>query len=86
MVIGYECSRAKPYPDPYLQGLSRLGLTADACIAFEDSANGVSSAVAAGLFTVGIGENAHTKLSGCGAGLCVANFLDNRLQALLPSV
>ncbi|CAN0095003.1 unnamed protein product, partial [Ectocarpus fasciculatus] len=47
MVIGYECARAKPYPDPYLEGLSRLGLPADACVAFEDSVNGVSSAVSA---------------------------------------
>jgi hypothetical protein len=25
-VIGDECQRGKPFPDPYLQGLLRLGL------------------------------------------------------------
>ncbi|MDO5653703.1 MAG: HAD-IA family hydrolase [Brachymonas sp.] len=39
----------KPHPQVYLQTLERLGLPADACIAFEDSANGLVAAQAAGL-------------------------------------
>ncbi len=26
LVIGDECLRGKPYPDPYMQGLVRIGL------------------------------------------------------------
>lgn len=83
MVIGYECPRAKPYPDPYIKGLSRLGLKAEDCVAFEDSVNGVTSAVSARLYTIGVGKQAQEKLRGTGVGLCVENFLDSELSRLL---
>ena len=84
MVIGYECARSKPHPDPYLEGLSRLGLSADECVAFEDSVNGVSSAVSAGLYTFGVGEGSQEKLKEViGAGICVSDYLDSRLPKAL---
>ena len=49
---GEDVSRKKPDPEVYLAALSRLGLGPEACIAFEDSANGLKSARAAGLTTV----------------------------------
>lgn len=42
----------KPHPQVYLQTLAKLDLPASACMAFEDSANGLQSALAAGLPTV----------------------------------
>jgi HAD superfamily hydrolase (TIGR01509 family) len=42
----------KPHPQVYLQTLKRLGLRASDCLAFEDSANGLKAALAAGLATV----------------------------------
>ena len=42
----------KPHPQVYLRVLGDMGLPADACIAFEDSANGLRSAMGAGLSTV----------------------------------
>ncbi|WP_024537029.1 HAD-IA family hydrolase [Comamonas badia] len=42
----------KPHPMVYQQTLAQLGLPAAACLAFEDSANGLRSALAAGLATV----------------------------------
>jgi HAD superfamily hydrolase (TIGR01509 family) len=42
----------KPAPDIYLYVLEQLGLPAGACIAFEDSENGLRSALAAGVTTV----------------------------------
>jgi HAD superfamily hydrolase (TIGR01509 family) len=42
----------KPHPMVYLQTLRRLQLPASQCIAFEDSANGLQAAKAAGLLTV----------------------------------
>jgi HAD superfamily hydrolase (TIGR01509 family) len=44
--------RKKPHPQVYLQVLQRLGVPAEACIAFEDSSNGLRAATAAGLATV----------------------------------
>ncbi|CAM9262174.1 unnamed protein product [Discosporangium mesarthrocarpum] len=82
-VIGYECPRSKPHPEPYLEGLARLGLTAEACVAFEDSVNGVTSAVAAGLYTVGVGITRVESLQSLGAGICVQDFRDSRLSEVL---
>ncbi|NBT56100.1 MAG: HAD family hydrolase [Betaproteobacteria bacterium] len=42
----------KPHPQVYLQTLQRLQLPAAACLAFEDSANGLRAATGAGLATV----------------------------------
>jgi HAD superfamily hydrolase (TIGR01509 family) len=44
--------RRKPDPQVYLQALERLGLPADACIAFEDSVTGLQAAMAAGVPTL----------------------------------
>ena len=44
--------RKKPHPMVYQQALDRLQLPAEACIAFEDSSNGLRSARAAGLQVV----------------------------------
>jgi beta-phosphoglucomutase-like phosphatase (HAD superfamily) len=42
----------KPHPQVYLRVLGDMGLPAHECIAFEDSANGLRSAMGAGLSTV----------------------------------
>jgi HAD superfamily hydrolase (TIGR01509 family) len=42
----------KPHPQAYQQALQRLGLPAGACLAFEDSSNGLEAARRAGLATV----------------------------------
>jgi HAD superfamily hydrolase (TIGR01509 family) len=44
-----EYPRAKPYPDPYLMGLERLGGEKRETIIVEDSERGLRSAVAAGI-------------------------------------
>jgi len=50
----------KPAPDVYDYALKELGLTAEQCIAFEDSRNGIRSAKAANLRTI-ITINDYTK-------------------------
>lgn len=44
--------RKKPDPQVYRQALQQLGVPAEACLAFEDSANGLRAATGAGLATV----------------------------------
>jgi HAD superfamily hydrolase (TIGR01509 family) len=42
VVLGEECERAKPYPDPYLVAAKKLGLQpSDPVIVIEDSPSGV---------------------------------------------
>lgn len=53
-VASEEVPRGKPAPDVYLEAARRLGQPPAACAAVEDSANGLRSAVAAGLRVVAI--------------------------------
>jgi HAD superfamily hydrolase (TIGR01509 family) len=49
VAAGDEVAAKKPAPDVYILALERLGLPASACIAFEDSRNGLLAAKASGL-------------------------------------
>jgi HAD superfamily hydrolase (TIGR01509 family) len=49
-----EVPRGKPAPDVYLQVASRLGLSARACAAVEDSSNGLRAAAAAGCQVIAV--------------------------------
>jgi HAD superfamily hydrolase (TIGR01509 family) len=44
--------KKKPHPQVYVQTLARLGLPSGACLALEDSSNGLRAAVSAGLKTI----------------------------------
>ncbi|SMF55248.1 haloacid dehalogenase superfamily, subfamily IA, variant 3 with third motif having DD or ED [Tistlia consotensis] len=52
VAAGDAVARKKPDPEVYRLALGRLGLPAGACLAFEDSANGLKAALGAGLATV----------------------------------
>jgi HAD superfamily hydrolase (TIGR01509 family) len=47
-----DCDRGKPHPDPFLIAAERLGVAPEACLALEDSHNGVRSAAAADMMTI----------------------------------
>lgn len=51
LTCGCEVSNGKPDPEIYRLAASRLGVEPEQCIAFEDSNNGVLSAVAAKMHT-----------------------------------
>lgn len=55
VVAGDEISRAKPDPEIFLLGASRLGVEPSACVVFEDAPSGVEAALAAGMKCVGVG-------------------------------
>ena len=52
LVAGDDVAAKKPAPDAYFKVLSLLALPASACLAFEDSRNGLVAATAAGLATI----------------------------------
>ncbi|GAB3546655.1 HAD family hydrolase [Noviherbaspirillum agri] len=45
-------ARKKPAPDVYFAALAQLGIAPEDCLAFEDSANGLRAATAAGIPTI----------------------------------
>jgi HAD superfamily hydrolase (TIGR01509 family) len=77
VVLGEECTRAKPFPDPYLEGLRQLGMEAHETIVFEDSPSGIRAAVAAGIPTIGLltGQSEEV-LREAGATMIVKDFRD----------
>ncbi|MCM3882667.1 HAD family phosphatase [Frankia sp. R82] len=58
VVSSEEVSRGKPAPDVYLEAARRLGVPGSACVAVEDSSNGLRAAAAAGMAVVAV-PNAH---------------------------
>ncbi|MEU5880813.1 HAD family phosphatase [Spirillospora sp. NPDC047279] len=53
-IVGDEVGHTKPHPEPYLTAAERLGVDPARCVAIEDSPNGLTSAEAAGCFTVAV--------------------------------
>jgi HAD superfamily hydrolase (TIGR01509 family) len=49
VLVREDYKLAKPHPEPYLTGLKRLGAAREETLVVEDSARGLSSAVAAGI-------------------------------------
>jgi beta-phosphoglucomutase-like phosphatase (HAD superfamily) len=54
IVSADDTDLSKPAPDPYLLAVERHALPAAACVAIEDSHQGLESARAAGLRTIGV--------------------------------
>jgi HAD superfamily hydrolase (TIGR01509 family) len=79
---GDQVPRKKPAPDVYLKVLNELGSSADNCVAFEDSTNGLTAAQTAGLFTVVTPSvwTQHEDLSG--ADLLLASLLEFKFEML----
>ena len=53
-VSSEEVARGKPAPDVYLEAAARLGVAPTACVAVEDSGNGLKAAAAAGMRVVAV--------------------------------
>lgn len=49
-----DFAHSKPHPDCYLRAAARFGVSADACVVFEDSFNGLRSGRAAQMAVVGL--------------------------------
>jgi HAD superfamily hydrolase (TIGR01509 family) len=76
-VLGDECKRAKPHPEPYLRGLEICKVEACDALAFEDSRPGATAAIAAKIPTVGVCTTlSPEKLREIGAFLTIKDFTD----------
>lgn len=83
-VYAAELARGKPDPLPYTMALELLGIEATEAIVFEDALSGVRSAVAAGIFTVGVATSqTESALRDVGAALVIRDYTDPALWELL---
>ena len=70
VVSGADLGRPKPAPDVYVAACRALGVAPADAVAFEDSPMGMQSALAAGLFVVGVPERPDVDLAAAGRTSC----------------
>jgi beta-phosphoglucomutase len=85
IIIGTECARSKPYPDPYLKAIKYYNSSPQKAIIFEDSKSGLLSATQTTPFcVVGITTNYSEKeLIKNGANIVINNYCDLNLTQIL---
>jgi HAD superfamily hydrolase (TIGR01509 family) len=85
IVVGNECARTKPYPDPYMEAMNMFDTKSDRTIIFEDSKSGLLSA--SSVFPkciVGVATNYTLKeLKDNGANICIENFVNVDINEIL---
>lgn len=72
IVAGNHVQRNKPHPDGYLLAMQRLGVTADECLAIEDTEHGLNAATAAGIPCLAVPNamSMHHDFSGAAGTFC----------------
>ncbi|KAG6628462.1 haloacid dehalogenase-like hydrolase domain-containing protein Sgpp [Carya illinoinensis] len=87
LVIGDECERQKPFPDPYLKALQVLEVSNKHAFVFEDSISGVKAGVAAGMPVVGMGlRNPENLLTEAGTSFVIKDFDEQKLWTALEEL
>jgi beta-phosphoglucomutase len=56
IIDGNKVTKAKPDPEVFLTGARELGVLPQNCVVFEDAKAGIEAAIAANMFSVGIGD------------------------------
>lgn len=56
IITGHDFEKAKPDPEIFLLGASRLAVPRSHCVVFEDAFSGVQAALAAGMKCIGVGS------------------------------
>jgi len=56
IIDGNKVTKAKPDPEVFLTGARELGALPQNCVVFEDAKAGIEAAIAANMFSVGIGD------------------------------
>jgi HAD superfamily hydrolase (TIGR01509 family) len=84
VVLSDEVGAVKPDPAPYRAALDKLGVAPEEALAFEDSTSGITSAIGAGIPTVGIASTQDpAKLRQAGAFVVAKDFTDPELRRFL---
>jgi len=85
IVVGSECKKPKPYPEPYFSAMQKYNIAANRAIIFEDSKSGLLSARQANpLCTIGITSNyTPDELLLHGANIIIDDFNNVDLNAMI---
>ncbi len=82
VVSANDVKRNKPSPDIYIEAASRLNLSAEDCIAVEDSETGVASAKSAGLKCIALRTEQTAEQDLSAADVIVSSLKDIKVEAL----
>ncbi len=82
-VSSEEVARGKPAPDVYLEAARRLGVDPAACVAVEDSTNGIRAAAAAGMAVIAYPNRVYPPTA---EALGLAARIVDRLDAITPAL
>jgi HAD superfamily hydrolase (TIGR01509 family) len=83
IVAGDDVARTKPDAEPYLQAARSLGLAAAECVVIEDSANGLTSAIASGAYVVQLRATATAAEPMPGVGRVIASLAEFPLDLVV---
>ncbi len=84
VIVTDEVGIGKPDPAPYRTAIERLGIAPEDALAFEDSPSGISSAVGAGIPTIGIASTQQPKTLRAASAFVVAeDFTDPNLRRVV---
>jgi HAD superfamily hydrolase (TIGR01509 family) len=88
IVIGEECTRAKPYPDPYIYAINKFNGKNNKTIIFEDSKTGLLSAKSVNpLCVVGLETNySKDEIIDYGANISINNFTNININNLFERI
>jgi beta-phosphoglucomutase-like phosphatase (HAD superfamily) len=79
-------TRVKPDPELFLLAASRLEVPAGACVVFEDSANGMRAAIAAGMRCVAVPNALTRRLERPAVDLVVSSLAERPLAEILRAL
>jgi HAD superfamily hydrolase (TIGR01509 family) len=85
IVVGSECEKPKPYPDPYVSAMKKYNISSNHAIIFEDSKSGLLSARQSNpLCVVGITSNySYDDLLLHGANIVIDDFNNVDLNSII---
>lgn len=87
VILGDDCERAKPFPDPYLKALEALKVSKDHTFICEDSVSGITAGVAAGMPVVGLTtRNPEELLRIASPTFLIKDYEDPKLWAALEEL
>jgi putative hydrolase of the HAD superfamily len=81
IVTADDAARGKPTPDVYAEAARQLGVSCGECVAIEDSRNGVTSALAAGMPVIAVVRPHTPRESVSGATVVVDSLVPSVLDA-----
>ena len=78
-------TRTKPQPEPYLLAAEKLGFAPEHCIALEDSVNGLTSAMRAGMHVIQVRATSTSADPVPGVASVIASLHDFPLDLIASS-